>query len=538
VDSVKSTATVAFNTQFGAPNAGLQPGEVIDALVLQILADGRARLSVANTIIDVLTQVPLTPGTTVRLAVKNTPTGIHLVIVDRGAHADGAPRAAGVSDTGARPAVARPSATNIAATIIAGRAAANEAVPLAPSEQVNVDPPHIPAAPTASAALAQAVRASAMRQNGLAPLFADVQAAMTSSLLPAPVRQVAAALLALRPTLDGEFKANDVKQALVRSGLFFEARVAATVLPTLRPTRDGKPDVEDAKQTSERARLFFEAPKAAASAKAASPPVAADDLKATLTVFRQVVKTWLAAEDTAAKPILDLPELLQSPSIAVGKPSPPSLAPTATPAAEIGAKPKPPGVAMTAPPPPYRGAPPAPQPPAVISIAPDASPHETAKQLLVETDAVLARQTLLQAASLPEHIDLSGAHIDPNAQRWAFEVPFVTPQGQTTIAQFEIARDGRNAPAEGVKPVWRVRFSLDVEPMGAVHSQISLVGSRAAVTLWAERPASAARLRATVADLSEALRQAALDPGDMLVCDGAPPRPREQTAGRFLDRAT
>jgi hypothetical protein len=191
----------------------------------------------------------------------------------------------------------------------------------------------------------------------------------------------------------------------------------------------------------------------------------------------------------------------------------------------------------SAPPPPYRGAPTAGQPVAAPSISADMSPHDIGKVLLNETDAALARQTLLQAASLPDH---AGANLraDAAGPRWLFEVPFATPQG-STVAQFEISRDGRHAPAEGLKAAWRARFSVDIEPIGPVHAQIALTGARAAVTLWAERPATSAQLRDNAPKLAEALRQAELDPGDVLVRGGAPPRPRDNVAsGHFLDRAT
>ena len=46
------------------------------------------------------------------------------------------------------------------------------------------------------------------------------------------------------------------------------------------------------------------------------------------------------------------------------------------------------------------------------------------------------------------------------------------------------------------KRVWRARFSLDVEPAGPVHALVSLSGERTSVRMWAERPATAAQLRA------------------------------------------
>ena len=111
--------------------------------------------------------------------------------------------------------------------------------------------------------------------------------------------------------------------------------------------------------------------------------------------------------------------------------------------------------------------------------------------------------------------------------------------GGTSIAQFEISRDGQAVTADG-RPIWRARFSVDVEPMGPVHAQVTLLGNRAAVMLWAERPHSAARLRESSTLLADALRQAELEPGDIHCRAGAPTVPRASlpAAGRFLDRAS
>ena len=49
-----------------------------------------------------------------------------------------------------------------------------------------------------------------------------------------------------------------------------------------------------------------------------------------------------------------------------------------------------PPASQSGPPPPYRGAPLAPQAPAAPSLAPDAAPHETAEQLIAQTDGAAA----------------------------------------------------------------------------------------------------------------------------------------------------
>ena len=106
------------------------------------------------------------------------------------------------------------------------------------------------------------------------------------------------------------------------------------------------------------------------------------------------------------------------------------------------------------------------------------------------------------------------------------------------MAQFEISRDGGGTEVESSKRVWRARFSLDIEPAGPVHALISLIGDRTSVRMWAERPQTASLLRAGANDLSQALSQAELAPGDIVIREGTPPQPQPAKAGHFLDRAS
>ena len=188
------------------------------------------------------------------------------------------------------------------------------------------------------------------------------------------------------------------------------------------------------------------------------------------------------------------------------------------------------------PPPPMRDALPTAQP-TVPSTLLSNSPAETAMHhLAANLDGAIARQTLLQVASLPDRVDSTGVRPDTSGPRWNFEIPFMTPRG-TTIAQFEISRDGGGNESEAASPVWRARFSLNVEPAGPVHAVISFSGARTSVRMWAERPVTAAQLRAGASELSQALRRADLVPGDIVIRDGTPPQASPAKAGHFLDRA-
>jgi hypothetical protein len=517
-----------------AAGVALKPGTVIDATVLKQLDANLVRIAIANLTIQVLSEVPLQPGQMLQLAVSQTPQGVRLQIVPGEGDA---PSSAPAASTGAAKAdtVSVPKADVPVQTAAAGRVLTNlEAL-----------------------AVSAAVQTAAARQDSLSPLFANLGVAASSQTLPQTLQQAAAQLLAQRTPLSENLTGDALKTAFRSSGLFLEQSLAS------------------------------------------SQPGNGPDLKAALIVFRQTVASWLgnapapgaspqplSVPSSAAPPLSPHIEgeilLPQAPVrvaedaaesdgkiriYAPNEPLPTAANRVASASAGLTALQEvlqgfPKGVQdavanmlnaearagaaargtdgeeaiarTTVPPPPFRGSDTAAQPVALPSLAPDDAPATMAHRLIEDTEAALARQTLLQAASLP--VDVPGARIDPNAPRWNFEIPFVTQQG-TAVAQFEISRDGAGSEAEAANRVWRARFSLDVEPSGPVHALVSLSHGRTSVRMWAERSATAAQLRINAPQLSHALREAALEPGDIVIGEGAPPRAAPPPAGHFLDRA-
>jgi flagellar hook-length control protein FliK len=508
VDAINLLANIALPTSFGAPAAPLQPGQVVQALVLELLQSNVFRLRLPQAVLDIRTNVPLTPGSTVTLAVKGTGSAVRLdILAQTNAPAARAQtsRAPAVPDSAAGVQTPR---RPIGEAIIIGRINLPEAPSApAPAAAVAPSPPDI----TPSRALAEAVRAAAARQGGLAPLFADVEQAARIATLPEAVRAAATQLLGFRVPLDEGLTAADVKQALTRSGVLLEPRLGAAI------------------------KSAASTPTAPTTQPASSP----DDLKATLLVLRQALKTWLgAAPQTIPTASLTTPEPPAGPPASASPPLSPQDAEsiaksvsalltkvaTASSVANVSANP----------PPPYRGAPLTPQPPAPAAILDTASPRAAGARLLVETDAALARLTLLQAASLPD-ASLDAPQVA--GPRWTLEVPFATAQG-TGIVPFEIARDGRAASCEPQAAAWRARFSLDLEPMGPVHALVTLAGDRASVTLWAERHATAAQLNDNARMLGDALRAAELQPSELSFRVGTPRAAKAAAPGRFMDRAS
>ena len=503
----------------------LQPGSVVNAQVIAALEANIVRIAIGGIAIEAATQVPLQVGAALQLAVSQTADGIRLTIVPDSATASAATSASAATPGGVS------QATDTSA--IAGPRTVAEA-------------PASTLTPAQAAAVSVAEQTAAARQTGLSTLFADTAAAV--KMLPAPLQQAALQLLATRPALTTSLQGGDIKSAFQNSGLFLESSLASG---SLGASQSGVPDLKAALLVFRQTLSGFAdtassatAPQPGTTAQAGVPPTVeslplAPDTgteeaflpKALLPVAEELVQAGgtieilpPAGQGVGQAAALTLLQEVEA-----------ALVPGATDALKAGGSTTDNGVARTdVPPPPYRGAAPAPQAVATSSLAANATASDAIHRLADDTEGAIARQTLLQIASLPGG-DTPG--IDRTMPRWNFEVPFATPQG-TAVAQFEISRDGGGNTASPAAKVWRARFSLNVEPTGPIHAIVSLTGGTTSVRMWAERPQTAAQLRDNAPQLNRALREAELAPGDIVIGEGAPPQPAMAPAGHFLDRAT
>jgi hypothetical protein len=566
--SISVTPTIPVIAAQGvAPDLVLQPGTVVNAEVLKLLADNLVQIVIAGFSINVLSEIPLAAGQALQLAVSQTPDGIRLAVVGPGAGA-----AAGTpSDITATP--------SDVITLASGITLAPDArVKAAANPPVSATPSRRELTPLERLAVTVAAQSAATRQANQAPLFANLGAVAASRGLPPKLQQAVMQVLAQQTSLDPGLTGSDVKKAVEKSGLFLEASLASGVaLPAA-----GLPDLKAALIVLRQTLLSsLGASDSPAASPAAPPPVArplvlpeppgtpAADAAAPLHAAPPPTLASLSPEIDVHEILLPQARVpVADDASEAGNPVRIGLAETLVNAgprtATVGAAlnllqealqeiPRADNASLatvtlkdghlddvtvhtTTPPPPFRGALPSAQPVASPSIAPDAPLATTAHHLLGDTDAAIARQTLLQVASLPDRVDTAAGRPDPATPRWNFEIPFVTLQG-TAMAQFEISRDGGGSEVEAARRVWRARFSLDIEPAGPVHALVSLSGDKTSVRMWAERPATAAQLRAGAGQLSQALSKAELQPGDIVIRDGTPPQPVPAPAGHFLDRA-
>lgn len=535
ISSIVPVSAASPVADAATPDLVLQAGSVVDAKVVSVLADNLVRIAIANLSMDVMSEVSLTPGENLQLAVSQSDGIIRLAVMNGAGEATSdqitlTPAAASLVES---PSLA-PSAT----------AARNTLTPL---EQVAV-----------TAASAEAVT----KQGSQAPLFANLASIVTGSDLPAGLKQAVLDVLAQQTPLNTALDGGDIESAFQKSGLFLEASLGAGATPPAGTVPDLKAALLVLRQTL--ATLEPAAPQAqggavptsttaTAQVAAAPAPIAGGSAQAVLPSTEPTIAQPQPMPRAASLAAAVLPDIAPDVSLAaMSRSMSANLAasllqeaaqnlPRLTGNVPGSNKAVPDGPAFEAAarttPPPFRGALPAAQPVASPSLAPDTPLSATVHRLLDDTEAAIARQTLLQVASLPDRTEASGHRIDPTVPQWHFEIPFATPQG-TAMAQFEISRDGGGEQADSANRAWRARFTLNVEPAGPVHALVTLSGDKTFVRMWAERPATAQQLRAGIGDLNQALMRAELKPGDILVRDGTPPQPAPARAGHFLDRAT
>jgi hypothetical protein len=560
-----------------APDLVLRPGTVIDAEVLKLLSDDLVRIAISGLSIEVFTEIPLQVGQALQLAVSQTPGGIRLAVVG--------PNAGAAAATSA-------DIVRLAPDTIVEVA---ESPPAAAALPIN-QPARNGLTPLERVAVSAAAERAATQQKSLAPLFANLDAVAGSKALPPKLQQAVMQVLAQRTSLDQNLSGSDVRNAFQRSGLFLEASLALESVPPAAGVPDLKAALIVLRQTLLSSLGVAESPAAPATVAQQpvlhrAPGIPAVDAVSGAASLQPVSP---AAPEAPEAEAAALPHAAATPTLAPSSLEidlreillPQARVPVADDALQLGntvriVLPEAPdkagpraattGAALNllqevqenpreiggaspttamlkdgrhddvtvhtnTPPPPFRGALPSAQPVASPSIATGAPLPTIAHHLLGYTDGAIARQTLLQVASLPDHLDIASVRLDPAAPRWHLEIPFATLQG-TAMAQFEISRDGAGSEVEVATRVWRARFSLDIEPAGPVHALVSLSGERTSVRIWAERPVTAAQLRAGVSRLSQALSEAELQPGDIVIRDGAPPQPAPAPAGHFVDRA-
>ncbi len=179
-------------------------------------------------------------------------------------------------------------------------------------------------------------------------------------------------------------------------------------------------------------------------------------------------------------------------------------------------------VAGNAPPPPRAGAHPTGQSARTPTVLPAMDAAQVATILQADVEAALSRLRLLQIASLGSSEQGHFQRHAPDQPEWRFEIPILY-QGQTSVAEFRISKDGESGGEEdGPGRHWRLQFSIDLPDTGRIDALVGLHGERISVGLWSEQQQLAERLSTEAGDLRTALEDAGLAVDEISVAEGAP----------------
>ena len=156
---------------------------------------------------------------------------------------------------------------------------------------------------------------------------------------------------------------------------------------------------------------------------------------------------------------------------------------------------------------------------------------EAGKSLLGQTESALARIRLMQLGSQPAEAARPGAPVAAPTE-WTLELPMMLGH-ELAMAQIQIQRDGKGK-TEAKDKNWRLRFALKFSVLGEVGAQVTMVGARASIAIWADEETTAETLDKMLPELAPALAAKGLELVSLTVRRGVP-KDENQPAGRLMD---
>jgi hypothetical protein len=436
-----------------------------------------------------------------------TPQGLRQAVERSGVFLEAKMARAAVTPAASDPAPALPQSNDMKAALLVFRGALSawlaRAVPqvttepptemsLTPATEAETPAPRAGPSPAATQPSPQAAPGQATAQAAARPSTPVLTQSTPPSVAPTPENSPAATTAPAPP---------------------LEIAQAEETAPSPKPSQPTQPPSE-------------EEPLAARFGSLVAPPrTTPHPVTATRPSLSPLIQAGLIAEDAVTEEPLPNPQAEARTAVARGY---------GAPAAEIARS--------KVPPPPYAGGPMAGQKPTPPALSLGQPTIDIVRGLLKGASGALARQDLMQIASLPDaqHHEFETSEARQQGARLNLDLPFVTPQG-VAVAQFEISHDGGGSGGGAVGPAertYKARFSIDIEPLGPVHAMVTLTGARTRVSLWAERAETIARFRAGEESLAAALREAELSP-EVAVHSGAPPSPGGVSPlGHFVDQAS
>ena len=160
------------------------------------------------------------------------------------------------------------------------------------------------------------------------------------------------------------------------------------------------------------------------------------------------------------------------------------------------------------------------------SLSQMTQPREAVGELLRQVEGVLAR---LQVQQL--HATSNEEHAQPS---WVVELPVRTDQG-TDVFHMRIQRDDEQKHKRTKQSPWTITLAFDLDRLGPVHVQVTLLNQQISVIFWAEHIATQEVFKQHLNTLHKHLDQAGIRVANLDCHCGQPTEVFENINPRILD---
>ena len=159
------------------------------------------------------------------------------------------------------------------------------------------------------------------------------------------------------------------------------------------------------------------------------------------------------------------------------------------------------------------------------------------KILLKQTQESISRLQLHQLSTAAVHAD-DGAHV--TQAPLSFDLP-ILHFGQLTLFHFHIEEEAQKNKAEEKMPAdkkWNVSMGFDIEGLGAMFCELSLINTYVYVKFWAKEKNTVSRAKIYFDVLQKNLHQIGATVKELECIEGLPPQQESSITPSLIDIET
>ncbi len=162
------------------------------------------------------------------------------------------------------------------------------------------------------------------------------------------------------------------------------------------------------------------------------------------------------------------------------------------------------------------------------------STEKVIEALIRQTNSALAKIQLNQISSLNQPASPSAE--TATAQQWLFEIPVNTGSQVETVSILIKEEDEKNAENDNKKEKrWFVNLSFDLDKLGKLQVELTLIGESASSTIWVEKGSTYQSVSPQLSSLQTRLEALGLNVEKLDCRKGLPPQQKTRIHSQLID---